>query len=875
MADFAGGDGGSNAVNVTTPDGRSMMLPANVAAMFPGLTVTPPDGQQDLSQATDTGAPGAPLALPPSGPGPSPAGGPPGLPGAPVSPWTPGDATAIAAATPADGGPVISPTQVPTPGPAVAPAPAPVTQPGGQAAGTQSVAPTPQLTNAQLAASGPAGVLADQNKAVDEQKAANDKLAQVDASTATRQGEILADRDAKTQTILEERAKAAQANSAELNRRMQERDALATKIANAKIDRSVDHPIWAAIGVALGAVGGAMQQKQFGGQFHNLAFDTVIQQIDRKVAGQMQDLDKQRQALAQMNVGVADRRQINADRISEIDAHRDAVIQQTQQSVNTIAIQLKSPQAIANAQALNAKLDEVRAQDRGVAADRYQAQINSDAARKQAASQFAQSQALQYRGQNLEQSRFEQQLQATREEKAATLAAQMLEKGDALSAKRAQLIGEQGIVDPSTGDMMLTPAGQSKMAQADTYEAQARKAADPDQAQKLNQQAQQYRDSARLNDSAMAVNKKGAEEAQKIVNVSQNLTNNVEAAKRMLQAGPGAFDREKWAQIKVSLTGTKVNYAQTMGERMSPKALEAIDEVTSIDPDSIWSREVDQGKALKALDSLQLQVQQGADVALRGAGVKSGWTPAKHDAAALDFGGKTDQELAADALPAAGGPLDNGTPYNPRLTWIQNNAINPGLSSQKVADSASEAAGQRRGTPTKGIGQSGKIENLPGAQSFYGLDPRVDESVRAAVKRSGTAGHAGYVNIIEDLARPLTNSELTGDKRPGLDTGVAQMIRDLDPTVFADVMKQVKSTAGEVRAKELADAIKRPEFAPPTGHLTPHAQQENADQHAKISAGIPLGTYSSPPSNWGSLSRDGKVKYNERIKSLGFPPVPL
>lgn len=70
-------------------------------------------------------------------------------------------------------------------------------------------------------------------------------------------------------------------------KKMVEVENLSKKIAGTKIDRSADHPILAAISIALAGLGSAMK-----GESTNPAIDAFFKAIDRKVAGQMADLDQ-------------------------------------------------------------------------------------------------------------------------------------------------------------------------------------------------------------------------------------------------------------------------------------------------------------------------------------------------------------------------------------------------------------------------------------------------------------------------------------------------------------------------------------------------------------------------------------------------------
>jgi hypothetical protein len=768
---------------VTTPDGRTLTLPSDLAAQFPGLAP----------------APAGPLTLP-SG-------------GAPN--WSPDDTAGLAALTPppdATAAPVTTPAQVPSGGPEFAPRPShtPVTDPGPEA-GAQPVTPAPPLSNAQLLQQyGPAGSVAASDKAVEGEKAANVRSAQVEADTATKQGDVLAARDAETQKILAERARAAQENAAKLNSLMQARDVAVKKVADTKVDRGLDHPVWAAIGVALGGIGAAIQQKQYGGAFHNQAYDAMIQAIDRKVAAQMADLDKRRADIAQMNVGIGEHRQAAGDRLAEIDVRKAGALEQAQQAVQTIATQQKSPQAQANAGALNAKLEEEKVKLKENAASRLWDQTNAEAARKQSAQQHAESIGLQRRGQDLEDKRFYFGQQVAERDRMAALSEKYLAAGEKAAAEKAKKVSELGVNDPVTGDLLLTPEGEKKMADADSYEAQARKVGDPQQAAQLNQQAQLLRDSAKLNDAAIATNRKIGEEAQKAIKITYVVHDLVSNTLAKLEKDPGAIDREQWAAITADIANVKARYVATLGERVTVGALKAFDHVLSIDPDSWISREVDKGKAMAALKVLRSDAEVNAAASLKSAGIKTKWKPGQ-SSEDVKFGGKTAKEVGEDATPGIASRV---------LTPLTGS-----LDERSPVDKAQNAALGRVGAPNPRTGAPGKPSN-------YGLDPADDDKARALIKRAGSAGNKAYAGIVEQLAVPLQ-----GD-RGSLYSGFAHLIRDEDPKLFADVLKAIRDE-NPMRAKELEAATAPLSPGPGPSALTPGAEKQLAGQRARISQGLP------------------------------------
>lgn len=752
-------------IDVTTPDGRRLTLPEDYASQFQGLTPVP--------------------AAPP----PLPSGGDPQ--------FGPADASALASMTPQQP-PQLPPVDASASPPAPAlPGPGPVTlpsqaQPDGPRAPIGAVtdpnqvdagpsnAPTfgaKPVTNADLGRMGNAGALNNEQAAIGKQQEATRKLGLAQAEQATAIGNQMHAANEEADRILAQRQKAAEDNARANQASMDAYQRAAQAIANTKIDRSIDHPILAAISVALGAVGQAMQHKD-----GNPAMDALYKAIDRKVAGQMQDLELKKSALANQRDMMGLQRQAGMDRLGEMDTYRLAAIEGAKRKVEEIKQRTTSPIIAANADATIADLGAKSAQVLTAAVARDQAQRDAAAARAQAAQQHRDSMMLQLRGQNMEQSRFDQQLAATQQEKLDAIAAKLMEQRGKAGEAQAKKVAEAGVIDPITGDPMLTPAGKEKMATADTYEAQARKVVDPAQAAKLNQAAQDLRSSAFSNDVATARDAADRKEVQHVVDATQAVTKLIDSASDMLSGADNAFDRDKWAEIIPALTNVKARYVSTLGERVSVKALEAFDDVLSIDPHSIASRVIDRQKAMAALKVLRQDADENADIALKGAGIKTGWHPGGKQEP-VKFDGTTAAQEAANAEP---GPIGKAIEYLKRPLGGADEAI------QADKNAAFEAAAART--------------NAAGKSSDYGLDPTVDDKVRALIKRADTAGHAAYGNIAETLATPLSD--------PGLSVPVAKLIRDQDPKLLRDVLAKMPN---QVRAQQIADEIKQVDL-PPVRH---------------------------------------------------------
>jgi hypothetical protein len=279
-------------VDVATPQG-SMRLPTSVANAL-GLTPAQP-------LAIDTGRKGGT----PSSPDPTPTPMPQPTPTPPPQP-APGPASGQSTLGPRGRGSIgvnqLGQNEVPAM-PAAAPARpvAPAGQGGiptfsqdeidainGKAPAQPAPARQPAPTTAgDLRKTGIGGALDTTLGALGDQAQAGKDLADAQAKQQLAFANEYDKRNQHIDDMIAQRAKDAQDRAVEIDSRIADYDDAVKKYANTKIDRSVDHPILAAISLALGAFGSAMK-----GSGENPALNVLFQQIDRKVQGQMADQAK-------------------------------------------------------------------------------------------------------------------------------------------------------------------------------------------------------------------------------------------------------------------------------------------------------------------------------------------------------------------------------------------------------------------------------------------------------------------------------------------------------------------------------------------------------------------------------------------------------
>lgn len=714
----------------TTPDGRAVKLPSGLAINFPGLQpLAPPEVAQ-----------------------------PPVLPSTPPAPIvTPEE---IADRTPPDTVPVTRPAQVPSGAPQQSPAQAPSRAPDQQDAG-----PPNPVTNAQLAKEGNAGVLAQQNAALEQRGTAQRGVTAVDAAEANRVGQEMVRRNDEQQQILEERAATAQQFQQDLDSKMAEYERNAKAISDTKVDRSVDHPILAALGVLLGGLGAAMQ-----GKGENPAMAALYQAIDRKVASQMQDLDNRRAALGVQREAIGMQRQAGMDRLALMDQRRIAALDQATRTIETVKQQSQSDRVKANGEVLQAQLQQDKATILEQAAARESAKLQHEQDRKSQERMHAQSIGVQLRGQNLEQKRFEAGL----EEKARERDMLAQEKADALKAKygeRAEKAAkdkrERGVFDPNTSEYMVTADGKKKLEDADRLEAAAR-AADPATAAKQREQAQKLRESVALNDAALATDEVAARRLRPIVSSSNSMYADLVDLKERLDKDPSAFERDQWARIATSAMDAQAKYMAAIGERVSPRAFEAIKgHAIALNPDDLGSRTFSKEKAIASIDQLMSVVKTTVDSELRSEGISSAWVPGSPNRE-QKFEGSTSQEIGADATPGLLGKAAIGVKEAGKALLYPIDATSPDSTIGR-RNPALEAENAAVGNATS-----------------YGLDPKTAETTRSLIQQANTTGDAKRAQIVDSLVQPLLR-----DDRPGLAGGIVSVLRESDPKLLTEVLSRV------------------------------------------------------------------------------------
>lgn len=456
---------GDDMVDITTPDGRSMRLPSSIASAFPNLQ--PQQIGQPAPTQTEIAGPAAPAAQMPTD-------------WATIEPLPPPApmADAITAADPAT------------------PAPPP-----------QPVQPEParKVNDRDLAQMGATGALNEQYAALGDAAEAGRASADAEAKEAVAVADAYHARNEELDKAATERAKAAEDWSKRVDSTTNEYHSAAKAYADHKIDRSIGHPVLAAISVALGAIGSAMKNEA-----KNPALDMLMQQIDKSVQLQMADRDKLKDVAAGKRSAIDLVRTQSSDATARYNLAMAGMTEKAARQVEELKARSTSDRVHANADALVADLRLKGASYLDGAVTR-KLQLDQEAAaqaqrekesRRQAG--IAYSQLKQRKLEHTDEMKFKREgLAFDRDkleaDKAAALAAAQA-KGGGEGAKQmfefSKMNEERAIGNIATGELLLKPEGEKMLKQADaidaigkTYLAAAQSEQDPAKRQAAEQAA--------------------------------------------------------------------------------------------------------------------------------------------------------------------------------------------------------------------------------------------------------------------------------------------------------------------------------------------------------------------------------------------------
>ena len=337
--------------------------------------------------------------------------------------------------------------------------------------------------------------------ALNDQEGALGGIARAQMGTATAESlgqeavaGTIAQRNAEIDKKVAAKQQAAQADLFKIEKVNADFEAGYKKFANTKIDRSIDHPVMAGIGAILSGLGMAMMGR---GADENPAIKALYTAIDRKVAGQMQDLDKQGKALGMQKEHIQGLRSLASDKQA---FHNLLIAGETEKAARVMeeigartTVETIKTKALEGAAALR-----LRAADYKMAA--VDKQVDSDHKTRDRQEREASNKrqvGLGYLQLKEGARQFDAEQVYKREKMDADLAGEIARANAAGKTDRAKLFAdaakmnnERGVGDPA-GNYLLQPQGKKMMQEADKLEAQAAKVAEknPQAAEVMRQKA--------------------------------------------------------------------------------------------------------------------------------------------------------------------------------------------------------------------------------------------------------------------------------------------------------------------------------------------------------------------------------------------------
>lgn len=837
---------GEDLVPVTTPDGRTLTLPRS---LVPASLVPPPAGVP--APVEQIGQPGAPQGF--------------------------ADEVSYNAG-PRMPEPVTAGAQIGENGGVELPAPAPAAPTMLPSPPTQTVAGATPVEVAQsnkkydrkqaAAAKAQAAYAASDQGKMDRAQAqvqnaygaeydANTEAANVQAAAEDMLGGAMEQHNAKLDGYIENKAKAAQESADEVDSKLNEVNQIREKWANFKINRESDHPIINALGMALINIGAAMN-----GDKSAPGLEVLWKALDRKVAGQMADLDKLGKTYDMKKDEIEQLKQKGSRRLELYNTLMAGEADRAKRHLDEIVAKSASAKTIASAKLLGAQIAE-RAAQAAQTGVQWGLEYNQRDRHQKAQIGLGYANLGETKRHNIQEEQLKREDQYLDYQKhLAGIKGQQDTELYKAQLKQIEEVGKRGIRGMD-GEFFLTKEGRAAMAQAQQLDDQAKQLeqVNPQQAQALKDQAARLRGDARTNAVVLGHNDTEAVTLSNMIASGQSTVGLIDQIKQLAsEAGRGMISRDA-AQVKL----------QSLFGQLKPSLKEAwqlgawdkgssnlVAEIIGADPSSDWNAGVLGSIVARKmyespesftgrLDSVAEQLERAAKSRLVGVGAKFGEgesvlrraegidmnTPEARASAAISKG-RTPLEAEAAAEPGLGGKIrDNvyalgGIVGDPQYKVNQRDAQNsmslkyPALGQEQEAGFdvllQTYNAGGEKGVKA-GNALVAQIANAATsrpdlaaalATTLRDTAPKLYEKARAVIPPdSEVAQRLAYSEnarvAVAALDTPLLVQQVTVSRMPD------GKIQDVDG--FREIVR--RSTEGDPQAKQaLADLLRRKEPKP-------------------------------------------------------------
>lgn len=634
-----------------------------------------------------------------------------------------------------------------------------------------------------------AAVEAERQRAVAEQKDAGMQAANVEAAGQDVMADSYRARNQSLDAMAADQQKEYAAVQKERDAKAAEFGALKKKIANTKIDRSSDHPVIAAIGLVLAAIGSAYKKQGD----KNPAIDAFYKSIDQKVAGQMADLENKKAALGFTKDELSLLKEKASDKLALNKLLLSAETEKYARQFEETAMRTKSDQTKANALSWAAQLRE-RSAAQQMEATKYQLDYDQKAqAEKNQNSRFYSglNQQAQFHAEDMKLA-YDKMANDDLRALAAERAKAGLEGEKQLQAIKDKNV-ERGLNNLVSREPILTEEGVQRMKEADGLEAEAAKVReqaktlDPEAAKKaeiraqgLADKASQTRGDARIRNVLQLGSPEQQGKFREQYNGAQTVTSLIDDLKGLYYGPNGGkklfeTDANRAAvQAKATELMMALKTAWQLGV-LSKQDMGAISQGTGgIDPQK-W----DAGTMLHALN---LKIGQDPEAFI----------------ARLDALGSDTRKTFANALGGVANAPKNLDPdklfavKTPALSTPEGKATaTMNQERQAPADRAAEI--ENRGAVSKAAHGIGRALFTPGGA--YG-NVQSNEDVTSEAYNSGSILHVGMTNKQAGAYDDLLKSYQKGNKASG-DQLVQQVLQGSPGTAVA-TLNALRDTAPDL-----------------------------------------------------------------------------
>lgn len=664
------------------------------------------------------------------------------------------------------------------------------------AARTPAVGPS-SYTTEQLRKMGPADSLNRAQDAMRQGEAAGQQKADLDAAFLDAKAAAEHTQNEKIDALYQQRADEIADQQKQLQDRVNSYDAAVKQYGDFKIDRSIAHPIIAALGLALSAVGAAWANKS-----ENPAMTALMAQIKNNVDDQIHQHDALGNVVNQKKTGIDIIRQQASDRTAQYNLAIAGEIERTKHIGDDLVARSASAQVKANWAIQRAALEKEQATAVGTAVDQ---QHGADRQDKLFAEQQRHSKAeegLAGWGHAIEMKKFTYQKE--KDEKDRQLAYDNLaERGmkDELSALKTagKAAAENGVFNPTSGTLLLQPEGEKAVKEADSldgvaqnFRAAASTTADQNKRAQLLTNADAYekkaaltREQAKAEHAFTIQNKEEGAKMREAVAAGQKMSTVISSVRAGLRDG-SIFDRNAMARLSTLYGEAKATFGHSMGARFNEKEFETLDQILGGDP-SDWKNiaDVKLGRTSARLDAALESTADNVTAELKAHGYRGRWKPDRVD----------DEKLAATPQEQAKGAVFEAT--------------TPTESAEGAKPGGARSALQGDWSPVQPLGMNvGKLMgardnddlvakmNQEQSQSNYGLLPEQQQHIDMLIKgaKPGPDGEKARAAVLD-----LVKSE-----RSSIANAVLNQLREERPALYEQAVRQLPVDQRQQRERSAA-----------------------------------------------------------------------